>query len=520
MSAPRRVVVDDTDPTIRYGPSGWFAADPQKLNSLGNYGPIYNGTSHGTTTTNSSLDFPFNGTSISILGTIAISTDSNNNTDPTWDCFVDKIKISNPSPTFKFPENNWQLCDQEQISPGEHVLTIQVQSKGQAFYLDQIIYTPLPSASYDSAVLQYKNNDPAVSYGSGWRPWGAQNVTQTSGAQVALNFHGTSVTLFGYVPTELPHNASSGSYTIDNGPPVPFTLNGLAAQSATAYNTVMFKTNTLTDTTHNLVVTYEGDNSQTPLAVGTFYVTSTAAKSSTSSSSSSPLTPSDSSRSGTTTTKSSPVGAIVGGIIGFLAALAIIVGLIFWCRRRQRQQTETAQQTTANPFMMSSAEPGPASAQYSYSAVPPEPSGSPYIHSDPRSYPAPQSSTTTYPYIPPGASVPTDSSRSHAHSHSTSSANFSSASELSPQRAHANTDAAHAASLGYPSPVTSKASARSRVLPAPPPLAGSTSRQDTSQTVAPIMERHLDSGVRLDPDRPLTPVSLRDTMELPPYTRN
>lgn len=63
MSAtPRRIVVDDTDPSIQYGPNGWYVADPTKLNGLGNFGPIFNGSSHATTTSGSALSFNFNGT--------------------------------------------------------------------------------------------------------------------------------------------------------------------------------------------------------------------------------------------------------------------------------------------------------------------------------------------------------------------------------------------------------------------------------------------------------------------------
>lgn len=124
------------------------------------------------------------------MGTIAIATGANNATDTTWACFIDEIPIENPQPTFQFAENNWLLCDQSKIASGSHVLTLQVQSKGQPFYLDNIIYTPLPGTIVDSAVVEYTNTDPSVSFGTGWQPWGSQNVTQTAGAQVALNFHG------------------------------------------------------------------------------------------------------------------------------------------------------------------------------------------------------------------------------------------------------------------------------------------------------------------------------------------
>jgi hypothetical protein len=119
-----------------------------------------------------------------------VTTDANNVTDPSWDCFVDKIKISNPQPTFQYPENNWVLCEQPQLSSGSHVLTIQARSKGRAFYFDYLVYMPTPDASFESTVLIYPNTDPSVSFGSGWSTYGGENGTNDHGAQVTLNFHG------------------------------------------------------------------------------------------------------------------------------------------------------------------------------------------------------------------------------------------------------------------------------------------------------------------------------------------
>jgi hypothetical protein len=65
MATLRQVLVDDTDPSIQYGPEGWFVADPSKLN-VGNFGPIYNATSHATTSGNSTLSYSFNGARLDI----------------------------------------------------------------------------------------------------------------------------------------------------------------------------------------------------------------------------------------------------------------------------------------------------------------------------------------------------------------------------------------------------------------------------------------------------------------------
>ncbi|KAJ7440779.1 hypothetical protein B0H11DRAFT_1750498 [Mycena galericulata] len=354
---PRQIVVDDTDPAIHYSQTGWFVAAPASLNTLGNFGPIFNDTSHGASS-NASLTFGFSGTSITVFGTIMVST-VNNVTDPTWTCSVDEIPISSPNPTFKFPENNWVLCQQSQITSGSHNLTIQVQSKGQAFYLDYLVYTPTPDVSLESAVVIYPNTDPSVSFGAGWSTFGGENGTQTNEAQVSLNFHGTSVSPYAFVPTELPHNATWATYTIDGGPPVNFTLQGLAPGSAssiaTEYNVILFTAQALSSATHNLVITYGGDGNHTPLVIQGFYVTNTTTLALASSPSSSPngsasSTSPTSSTSSDSTSHHSSSGAIAGGVIGGLVLLALLAGLAFWLRRRRRDDAQQA--TAANPYPM------------------------------------------------------------------------------------------------------------------------------------------------------------------------
>ncbi|KAJ7248174.1 hypothetical protein B0H12DRAFT_1186624 [Mycena haematopus] len=549
MSAPRRIAVDDTDPSIQYGSTGWFVADSTKLDTLGNYGPVYNGTSHGTTTA-ATLSFPFNGTSITVLGTIAITT-ANNITDPTWACFVDQVQIANPAPTFQYPENWWTLCDTTQLGAGAHVLTIQVQSKGQPFYLDQILYTPLPTVQYAVAVLEYTNTDPAVSFGTDWQIWGAQNVTQMTGAQVALNFHGTQVSLFGYVPTELPHNSTSGSYTIDGGPPVAFTLAGLAAQSPTLYNNLFFTTNTLTPANHNLVVSYAGDSSKTPLAVGAFYVTNTSTLSTTSTTPNNPAS-SDTAKTTNTKSKPSPVGAIAGGAIGCVAVLAILVGLFFWCRRRRRRSLQAQADTSANPFDVSAADPVPG-AQYAYASVPGAQQyayasvptlGSPTPTPSPPAQPTMTTATTAYPYRPP-VSVPSSvssssqprsdpsTSISHAHAHSPSGISHahtpsgSSSANLTDSAVGLGAypiSAAGPGPGGYPTPAPSVRSKQQtelmRSAAFPTPAAAEMPLTPQRQPRPLVVQRHQDSGIRLRASVPVS-VSEPEFVDLPPgYSRD
>jgi hypothetical protein len=205
-TAPRRILIDDADSAIQYG-AGWAAADTSKLDGLGNFGPVHAGTSHGTTTDGSTLSFKFSGacaallafnvfsmrpptgTSIAVFGTIDIAN-TNGVVTPTWTCLVDGVAIPEQNPTFQFPENNWDLCAQSQLSAGAHTLTINVQTTGRTFYIDYLLYTPTADVDLDGVVLEYRNTDASVSFQSGWQTWGVQNVTQSNGASVALNFHG------------------------------------------------------------------------------------------------------------------------------------------------------------------------------------------------------------------------------------------------------------------------------------------------------------------------------------------
>ncbi|KAJ7710977.1 hypothetical protein B0H17DRAFT_1027967 [Mycena rosella] len=297
MTTPRQRVIDDTDPAIEYGPNGWFVANPSTL-TAGNFGQTLPGTS------------------MRVYGTIMVSTDSNN------------VRI----------RQHWVLCDQPQISAGAHVLRVE---------------------TFESAVLIYPNTDPSIAFGGGWSNIGNQeNATQTAGAQVSLFFYGTSASLFGFTPTELPHNATSASYTIDGDPPTSFALNGLSSPNTAP---------------HNLVVTHGGDNQHTPLIVEGFYVTSaTALASNSSSSTTPPVTTSDTPSA--SPPKHSSAGAIAGGVIGGLILLALVAGLVIWYRRRRGQIKDEA--TSANPYPMSTADGTPhpshcllAGNPYAYSPV-------------------------------------------------------------------------------------------------------------------------------------------------------
>ncbi|KAJ7903207.1 hypothetical protein B0H13DRAFT_1717337 [Mycena leptocephala] len=350
-TAPRRILIDDADSAIQYG-AGWAAADTSKLDGLGNYGPVHAGTSHGTTTDGSTLSFKFSGTSIAVFGTIDIAN-TNGVVTPTWTCLVDGVAIPEQDPTFQFPENNWDLCEQSQLSAGAHTLTINVQTTGRTFYIDYLLYTPTADVDLDGVVLEYRNTDASVSFQSGWQTWGVQNVTQSNGASVALNFHGTAATLIGYIPIELPKNSTSASYAIDGGASTSFTLAGLAqGGTTTVYTVPILQITGLSPAVHKLVVTYNGDSSHTPLPVGVFYVTNAVVTAV-----DPPPPPLSSTLISFHTSTRTPISAIIGAIIGGLL-IALLAGGIFWCRKRRRHlSAPRSDANTLNPFLASEGEP-------------------------------------------------------------------------------------------------------------------------------------------------------------------
>ncbi|KAF8198143.1 hypothetical protein K438DRAFT_1759552 [Mycena galopus ATCC 62051] len=366
MATPRLVVVDDTDPAINYTANQWFPSDVSKLNPLGALGPVWNGTIHSTIVDGATLTFNFNGTSIDVIGTNSVTTLADGTFDPQWSCTVDQIPIADgTNEQFTSPDNNWLLCNQETLNPGPHTLTMNVQSKSTPFYFDTIRYTPLPGAEIDGTVVDYAFGDPAITYSPGWVFYtvdNVQNITQTNGAQVTLNFHGTAVSLAGYIPHELPHNATTATYSIDGGPATMFPLAGLAADSTTTiFNMPLFNVSGLPSGDHSVVVTYLGDSNHTPLVVKDFFVTN----------STTPAVALSSSSSGPSTTsiavaKHTPTGAITGGAIGGLAIIALLAGLLYWLRRRRRRQDDTPDRPRRgkSPFAIDASEAGAGGASF------------------------------------------------------------------------------------------------------------------------------------------------------------
>jgi hypothetical protein len=174
---------------------------------------------------------------------------------------------------------------------------------------------------------------------------------------------GKGLSWVSFIPTELPHNPTSATYSIDGGSPVSFNLPGLPANAGTTvYNQFFFSTPDLPPGPHTLLVVHDGTPQQTPLTLSYLIVTNT-------SSSAATLTPNSSSIPTSTNPLSTPtqsasksggppIGATVGGVVGGVIALVLVLVLLFLYRQRRKRASQgesllSDPDATVTPFMMS-----------------------------------------------------------------------------------------------------------------------------------------------------------------------
>ena len=187
--------------------------------------------------------------------------------------------------------------------------------------------------------------------------------------QMILPCLGVSLAWYGFIPTELPHAATTGAYSIDGQSAVSFLLKGLPAESITIYNQKFFETTTLPYGHHKITVLYQGSGETTPLTLDYLIVQNGTVPVGSSTSTSlgpSPTGKNAGSNTNDTTSSKSNVGAIAGGVIGGLG-LILLACLLFLCyRRKQRKQQnlrdkemhyedKTLPATLVEPFLYDSA---------------------------------------------------------------------------------------------------------------------------------------------------------------------
>ncbi|KAF9528098.1 hypothetical protein CPB83DRAFT_836028 [Crepidotus variabilis] len=347
----RAVIVDDTDPSIKYVGESW-KADRGSRDSVGNYGSPFQSTLHGTDTS-ASLSFHFSGTSITVYGSNTVLNDSGV-FDPQWECFIDNQNIGASYP-YAIPENNWNFCGGSSLIDGPHTLTLNVSIKSQVFWFDRIEYNPSSTVSLENSNIRIEANDPDLQFGKDWKLGGDTNLTQTNGSAFNFEFTGVSISLFSYFLVAYPGTSTTGSYTIDGSSPQTFTLTGHPDDATTtAYDQKVFETLTLPMGRHNLSVVYHGNEDTTPLTFH-YLVAENGTNSSTHglTSTSAVLGPTSNIPAPThavhVPTKKSSIGAIVGGVVAGVGVIIITLVIIF-LRRRRRSNENNVSARQFEPF--------------------------------------------------------------------------------------------------------------------------------------------------------------------------
>ncbi|KAF8912160.1 hypothetical protein CPB84DRAFT_1761429 [Gymnopilus junonius] len=341
----RSVLVDDSDSGIQYIGS-WFADTGIKSDG--------------------SFSYNFQGTKVTITGTVQFPAPSgSNSSNPSWVCTVDGNTI--PSHIYNIVENRLDLCDTDSLSDGTHNITVQATSANQqTFWFDYIQYIPSVTVNLANSDLSIPAADSQINYGPGWEAHSPGQITSQTGSTASFNFTGTSLTWVGFYDNSLSLSPTTATYSIDDQNPIPFNLNGVAAQaSGIQYNQILFQTPQLPAGNHTIQVVYQGNNQTAPFSYlfssGSPNTTPTSSGGATLAPSALPepttsgsLQTGASNSSSSPTSKSSNKRAIVGGVVGGLALLiALFIAFLFLRARRKGSKVRNSC-ATMNPFY-----PGP-----------------------------------------------------------------------------------------------------------------------------------------------------------------
>ncbi|ESK91138.1 hypothetical protein Moror_9541 [Moniliophthora roreri MCA 2997] len=363
---PRRVVVDDTDPRVKYETQSWQLDTAEFFNNMSSLGSVYNNTMHGTSQNSATFSFTFEGEYASVWGAKDNRNIPKNGTNddlaklPRWQCQVDELPIE----SFQYEAftdwiTNLLLCETSGLSLAvPHTLTVNISIEDpqtQMFWFDKIEYTPGPNVELAGETMKFDSSDTSLQYNNGSGSWTTvyfdqtpfANETRTTEAAMSLRFNGTQVSLYAFNEGTNRRAVSSGRYHIDGindqmfvipeSKPSPFN----SSVQSDRYNELLFTSPELSPGTHELVVAYTGvrtgDVQLQALIIDYFYVTASERLANGTGGEG------NGSESGSETTPGSrdkPVGGIVGGVIGGVAALTLVGFAVLFLRRRRKQRGE------------------------------------------------------------------------------------------------------------------------------------------------------------------------------------
>jgi hypothetical protein len=265
-----------------------------------------------------------------------------------------------PSPQ---AQNNWPLCDWDNLAPGVHVILLNVTSNGQTFFFDRMSYVPPIGESLvnDSVIIPW--SDPLIEYDDSWAGFnGTSMMASTHGATCNFSFEGerprtihiviedfikmlgTAVEWYATLPAGFVQlrTPSSATYSIDNGTPVFFKTGSLKSGSPSQFNQIQLKTPELATGAHTLTVQFLGDTSTAPLFLESLIVYNAISAGTPSNTSTGPasssLSPSEANW------MKSPIKTIIGTAVGGSVVFIIILLTSWYFLYKARQKRRLAEQ--------------------------------------------------------------------------------------------------------------------------------------------------------------------------------
>ncbi|KAF7334559.1 Right-handed parallel beta-helix repeat-containing protein [Mycena venus] len=320
------VLVDDDDPLVLYNsPGGWA--------KFGNESSEFDATTHASGTRGDTATLAFEGTSISVYGTLALSLGQSR-----MNFSVDGVEAgSYIGPQVPAATHNLLFWASPVYLQGSHQLVVTMDqvvptmnTPNRTFFLDYFVYTTTSAAG---KTVLIDDNDRSVTYSDNWQSSDdsddclerTNHVSMSAGSWVAVPFNGTQISLISAPGQE----GFKASVSIDGSP---------AGQISQPQNkNKLFNSAVLSPGPHTINVTVLGGNS---MAVDYFLVTS----------GSDALIPAPdpaqapasesgpSSSSGIATAQNPPpIATIVGGTVGGLVVVAIaVLAFILILRRRAK----------------------------------------------------------------------------------------------------------------------------------------------------------------------------------------
>ncbi|KAJ6511177.1 hypothetical protein C8R45DRAFT_1089292 [Mycena sanguinolenta] len=320
-------LVDDNDPVVQYSPPGsWFLRGGH---------PEFNATTHASATAGSTAALVFEGTSISIYGTLGPDPGLSSLTFS-----IDGMNIdSYQAPTVTAPIYNQLFWASPLFTQAQHklVVTVEGQSSRRSpdakLFLDYFIYTTASTMAGETLLID--DMDASITYSAdGWESSSTsdsslentQHVSTSVGSWAATSFNGTGISLVGTSPqTEF-----IVSIVVDGS-------QSFISQSQIQKSNQLFITSGLPSGPHTIKLTaLEGMG----LGIDYFFVTGSALTAQSEpfpspSPSSALAAPSPSHPSMTLQfAKKPPIPGIVGGTIGSLVILVLLWTLMVWKRRK------------------------------------------------------------------------------------------------------------------------------------------------------------------------------------------